>query len=158
LSIGRGRASLGATLFFALLAATLTVAVLVVRARSPDLVLEVTSLTCSFRPGADEGLDQARATFFVREADPHAVVAIVDPAENVVRTLDEDVALAVEEEASYAWDGRTDQGRRAPPGRYRLSVGLPAAERTMIWPERVILGSARVLPDRCEPALLEGDS
>ena len=151
MSVGRARASLGTALFLALFVASLAVAVLVVRARSPDLVLEVTSLTCAFDPGTPQGLDEASATFFVRESDPHATVAIVDSEERVVDVLDDDAALRVDQEASYSWDGRTEDGSRAPSGRYRLSVELPAAGRTMIWPERVILGPAGTLPDRCEP-------
>lgn len=155
MSHARRRVPLGAALFFALLAASLALAVLVVRARSPDLVLEVTSLSCSFAPGADPRLDEARTTFFVRESDPNAIVSIVDSEEDVVRTLDADAALEAGESATYAWDGRTDAGTRAPPGRYRLAVKLPAAGRTMIWPERMILGSAKALPDRCRPELLK---
>lgn len=158
MSVGRGRPSLGAVLFFALLVASIAVAVLVVRARSPDLVLEVRSLTCSFEPRGENGLDGASATFFVREADPHAVVSIVDSEENVVRVLDEDVALRVGEDVSYTWDGRSADGGAAPPGRYRLSVELPAAKRMMVWPERVILGSERALPDRCESEAGEEES
>jgi len=158
LSLGRARANLGAILFFALLVASLAVTVLVVRARSPDLVLEVTSFTCAVEPGAEGGLDRATATFFVRESDPSAVVSIVDSEEEVVRVLDADVALRADEQTSFSWDGLTDGGSPAPPGRYRLSVELPAADRTMIWPERVILGSPRTLPERCQPMSLEGES
>ena len=50
LSARRARVSLGAALFFCLLAATLVAAVLVVRARTPDLVLEVTE-PAGHRPG-----------------------------------------------------------------------------------------------------------
>lgn len=150
MSSGRGRASLGASLFVALLLASLAMAVLVVRARSPDLVLEVKSLTCAFDPGAEGGLEEASITFFVRESDQHASVSIVDSEENPVRVLDPDVALRDGEDASFTWDGRTGAGRAATPGRYRLRVELPDAQRTMVWPERMILGSARVLPDRCE--------
>lgn len=151
MSLGRVRASLGATLFFALLIASLAVSVLVVRARDPDLVLEVESLTCSFDPFAERGLEEASATFFVRESEPNAIVSIVDSDGHVVRVLDADVALRSGEKVSYSWDGRTDRGARAPPGGYRLSVELPEAGRTMVWPERLVLGSAQVLPDRCEP-------
>jgi len=150
LSAGRARPNLGATLFFALLIASLAASVLVVRARDPDLVLEVRTITCSFDPGVGSALDRARATFFVRESDPDAVVSIVDSEEVVVRVLDADASLEAGEEVSYAWDGRTDAGTRAPPGRYRLAVELPDAGRTMIWPERVLLGTAQVAPERCQ--------
>jgi plastocyanin len=127
------RVSLGAALFFALLAATLVTAVLVVRARTPDLVLEVTH-----QPELLAGED-ARITFFVRESDDHARVAIVDSHEDVVRTLDGDVELSAGDEVTYEWDRSTDHGDVAPSGRYRLLVELPSEDREMIWPRRIML-------------------
>jgi hypothetical protein len=125
------RVPLSAALFFALLGAVTVTAVLVVRARTPDLVLEVTH-----QPETLAGAD-ARVTFFVREADGHARVAIVDSHEDVVRTLDDDVALAEDEQVSYLWDRHTDAGGDVPPGRYRLQVELPSEDRVMIWPRRI---------------------
>jgi hypothetical protein len=127
------RVSLGVALFFALLAATLLTAVLVVRARTPDLVLEVTR-----QPETLVGED-ARISFFVRESDEHARVAIVDGEEDVVRTLDEDVGLSSGDEVTYGWDRSTDAGTPAPPGRYRLLVELRSEDREMIWPRRITL-------------------
>ena len=129
------RVSAGAVLFFALLAAALVAAVLVVRARTPDLVLEVTS-----QPSLIVD-DDARITFFVRESDDHARVAIVDLNEDVVRTLDPDVELTEGEEVTYDWDRSTDAGSRAPPGRYRLLVELPSEDREMVWPRRMTLAT-----------------
>ena len=124
---------LGTALFWVFLAASLVTAVLMVRARTPDLVLEVTH-----QPAILTG-DDARISFFVREADGHATVAIVDSHEDVVRTLDEDVSLAEDDEVTYVWDRATDAGSNAPPGRYRLLVELPSEDRKMIWPRRVTL-------------------
>jgi flagellar hook assembly protein FlgD len=134
------RVTLGAALFACLLAATLVTAVLVVRARTPDLVLEVTE------PGRDDeaslavggpGPDEVEITFFVRESDPHALVGIVDSREDLVRTLDPDVDLEEREPVTYVWDGRTDDGDAVPPGRYRVLVELPSENREMIWPRRI---------------------
>jgi hypothetical protein len=127
------RVSAGAALFFALLGITLVMAVLVVRARTPDLMLEVTH-----QPSTLTG-DEARISFFVREGDDHARVAIVDSHEDTVRTLDDDVELEAGEEVSYEWDRSTDAGTEAPPGRYRLEVALPSQDREMIWPRRMTL-------------------
>lgn len=127
----KDRVSLGAALFFALLAVTLVMAVLVVRARTPDLMLEVTRQPST--PG------DARISFFVRESDEHARVAIVDSHEDIVRTLDGDVELDAGEEVSYDWDRSTDAGTPAPPGRYRLEVALPSQDREMVWPRRMTL-------------------
>jgi hypothetical protein len=134
--VSTGRVSLGAALFLCALAATLVTAVLVVRARTPDLVLEVTE------PPADDPAeftppDEVPITFFVREDDGHALVGIVDRHEDLIRTLDADVALAREREVTYTWDGRTDDGGVAEAGRYRLLVELPSEDREMIWPRRI---------------------
>ena len=103
------RVTLGAALFLCLLAATLVAAVLVVRARTPDLVLEVTEpprdRSAQLRVG-DPDAGDVTLTFFVREADPHGLVGIVDSREDIVRTLDSDVALAEREPVTYVWDGR----------------------------------------------------
>ena len=132
------RVRLGTALFFALLVATMTVAVLVVRARSPDLVLEVVrGLPCSLetsRPGPGR---EAEFEFFVRESDPGARVSMVDSGEEEVRTLDASVALRAFERVSYGWDGRNDDGARVPRGRYRLQVTLPVDDREMVWPRRI---------------------
>jgi hypothetical protein len=129
----KDRVSPGAALFFALLALTVVLAVLVVRARTPDLMLEVTH-----QPSTLTG-NEARISFFVREGDEHARVAIVDGHEDTVRTLDSDVELAAGEEITYEWDRSTDAGTPAPPGRYRLEVALPSQDREMIWPRRITL-------------------
>jgi hypothetical protein len=131
------RVPLSAALFFALFAATIVTSVLVVRARTPDLVLEVTQpKKLRFGEVTLTGSD-VRITFFVREADDHARVAIVDSHEDIVRTLDDDADLADGERVTYVWDRATDDGGEAAPGRYRLLVELPSEDRTMIWPRRI---------------------
>ncbi len=137
------RPALGTALFFAVVVATLVTSVLVVRARTPDLVLEVlepgVNQQTGFRPGPSPLPNAVSIEFFVRESDPHAVVAIVDSRENVVRTLDSDVALTEDKPVRYRWDGTTDAGQVAPPGRYRLSVELPSENREMVFPRRFTL-------------------
>jgi hypothetical protein len=150
------RVSVGAALFFVLLVATAAVAVLVVRARTPDLVLEVTKQcpppapadNCSpeFDPLGEARSRRLQIVFFVRESDPHALVRIVDSHEDTVKTLDADVALESHRKVSYLWDGRTDAGGLAPPGRYRLGVDLPGQDRAMIWPRRIFLGDVTGAP------------
>lgn len=133
------RVSAGALLFFALLAATVTVAVLVVRARTPDLVLEVLpgSVPCSIDRDRLEPDGGPEMTFFVRESDDDATVGIVNASEELVRTLGSGVALEADEEVTYEWDGRDDAGKPVPAGRYRLYVALPGEDREMVWPRRI---------------------
>ena len=144
------RISLHTALFFVLLAATLVTAILVVRARTPDLVLEVTEPAANedvvFSPIGGKPPHQVAITLFVRESDPDAFVGIVDRHENLVRTLDSDVELSEEEPVTYIWDGRTDSGDFATAGRYRLRVDLPGADRNMIWPRRFTVVSGPAEP------------
>jgi hypothetical protein len=145
------RLSLGTVLFFCVLAAAVTTAVLVIRARTPDLVLEVThqcppdtkprDCVPLFDPRTADEPHEIEIRFFVRESDGHAFVGIADSHENIVRTLDSDVALTADRSVSYAWDGRTDSGALVPPGRYRLRVDLPSEDREMIWPRRIFIPS-----------------
>lgn len=143
----------GTALFFALIAASLVIAVLVVRARSPDLVLEVTGWTpCSreLSPSLDGKRGRVRVTFFVREADEAARITIVDAREKTVRTLDSELALAAQEEVSFTWDGRTDDGAIAAPGLYRLGVTLPSEDREMVWPRRIGLDVPQQADELCQ--------
>ena len=147
MSKGSRRVPLGATLFFALLAIACALAVFVVRSRSPDLVLEVCAPNpdreLTFSPDATNGARKARLDFFVREPDPAAGVSIVDSQEEIVRTLDESVALDAGEDhrVTYDWNGRNDEGVFVAEGRYRLRVDLPEHDREMIWPKRLVFSS-----------------
>jgi hypothetical protein len=139
-------ASAGATLFFVLLATTLVVAMLVVRARTPDLVLEVTSITP--RELAADRSEEARIGFFVREDDPRAEITIVDSDHRVVRTLAAGAALPAMREVVYRWDGHDDRGHPVREGSYRFRVHLPNRGRDMVWPRRIVVQRQRGERDR----------
>ena len=140
------RLSLGGALFGVLLAASLIAAVLVVRARDPDLALEVTKRACDPEPcvgrtkttfAFDPGRQSALVTVFVREDDPDAFVGIVSEDDEAVRTLDADAELEAGEEVTYRWDGRDDDGSLVVPESYFLRVNLPSRDRDMTWPRRI---------------------
>ncbi len=145
MSIGSRRVPLGAALFFVLLSVACVLAVFIVRSRSPDLVLEVCAPNpdkeLTFSPEATRGPREARLDFFVRESDPAARVLIVNSREEIVRTLDDSVALEAGERVEYDWDGRNDTQSFVPDGRYRLRVDLPDHDREMVWPKRLVFSS-----------------
>jgi hypothetical protein len=131
--------SLGTRLFAAILVASLIATALVVRARTPDLMLEVPKRTKHFNPDGDGRGDYARITYFVRESDPSATVQIVGENLRVARTFLSGEPLRADRRYTLTWDGRRDSGGPAPRGRYRLRVILPSVDRDMVFPRRIEL-------------------
>jgi hypothetical protein len=128
----RASSRYGPPVLIGLLIASLALAVLVYRARTPDLALEVTSFPKTFREG-----ELAEIEFFVRRADEDATVEIVGRDQVVVRTLADSISLSAEERVRCVWDGLDDEGQRAEAGRYRLRVTLPGEGREMVFPKRL---------------------
>ena len=131
-----GRA--GPALLVAILVASLLTGVLVYRARTPDLALEVTRIERLLGEGRKADLP-VEIEFFVRFDEPHALVQIVGKGDEPVRTFAEDVPLADEERISCEWDGIDDDGAPVPPGNYRLRVVLPEQGRDMVFPQRILV-------------------
>jgi hypothetical protein len=123
---------LGAAGLIALLIASLVLGLLVYRARTPDLALEVTNFPSEFRdrPAAEIG-------FFVRFDSDEAKVEIVGRDQVVAKTLAASIALEADEPVNCLWDGRDDEGEKVEPGRYRLRVTLPEEDRVMVFPKRL---------------------
>lgn len=127
---------LGPALVLALLAASLAVAALVYRARTPDLALEVPRIERNLRLGApgEQGIAQIR--FFVRFDEPDATVQMVGAEREPVRTLYTG-ELTQDEEVVCTWDGRDDEGELVTADDYRLRVVLPGQDRDMVYPRRI---------------------
>ncbi len=123
---------LGTLALVALLIISLAFGVFVLRARTPDLALEVTSFPKEL---GDRGLSEF--VFFVRFDEPRAKVEIVGRDQVVTRTLAPSIALSSEEPITCRWDGIDDDGEKAGPGRYRLRVTLPGQDRVMVFPKRL---------------------
>jgi hypothetical protein len=149
---GARRMRLTAALFAVLLAASLVSAALVVRAKTPDLMVEITSLPGqlhnpqtgevakhAFTPDGDGRHDVAHFDLFVRENEPHATVEIVGPFLEPVRTLARDVPLQANHVVHYSWNGDTDGGGPALPDNYRIRVILPSLDRDIVDPRRIAL-------------------
>jgi hypothetical protein len=143
---------LATALFALLLAASLVTAALVVRAKTPDLIVEITGLPRgmqdpvtgekakhAFTPDGDGKHDVAQFDLFVREDEPHATVEIVGAFLEPVRVLASDVPLQANDIVHYSWNGRTDDGDPAPPGNYRIRVLLPTLDRDVVDPRRIDL-------------------
>ena len=118
----------------------MVVAGVVVHARTPKLELQVQHLTTKFAPAWHTKHPRtAGIEFFVRDTDPRAVVQIVGPQRQRVRTLYRG-PLAAYTSVTYHWNGRTDAGKLGSPNeRYRLRVVLPAQDRDMVYPQEIQL-------------------
>lgn len=123
-------------LLAAVLAAATVAAAVALHARGPQLELRVTRLPRGHdhRPVRLSPAHPGVIRFYIAESDPAADVEIVGPGQRTVRTLASGVPLPAHRRIQYAWDGRTDGGRPAPPGVYRLRVELPSRDRDMVWP------------------------
>jgi hypothetical protein len=134
----RGSAAiLGPALFIVLFAAVLVATALVVRAKTPDLIVEVTHLPKQFTPNGDGRHDVAAIRFFVRDDQSAAKVSIVGHDLEPIRTLDPSATLGKDRPVTYRWNGRMNDGARAPLGRYRLRVELTDPDRDVVFPRRV---------------------
>ena len=117
----------------------MVVAGVVVHARTPKLELEVQKLTPRFSPSGATKHRTATIEFFVRDSDPQAVVQIVGPQRQRIRTLYRG-PLVANRSVTYHWNGHTDAGRLASPDeKYRLRVALPAQDRDMVYPQEIKL-------------------
>lgn len=117
----------------------MVVAGVVVHARTPKLELEVQRLTTKFSPSGATKHRTATIQFFVRDTDPNAVVQIVGPRRQRIRTLYRG-RLVADRSVTYHWDGRTNAGKLASPDqKYRLRVSLPSQDRDMVYPQQIEL-------------------
>ena len=123
---------LGAAGLIAILVATLVLGLIVYRARTPDLALEVTSFPREFAERS-----AVEIAFFVRFDSEDATVEMVGRDQVVARTLAADLALEAEQGVTCAWDGLDDGGDPVEPGRYRLRVAIPEEDREMVFPTRL---------------------
>jgi len=111
----------------------LVAGILVYRARTPDLALEVVG----FERTLDAERPTAEIVFFVRFSEPEARVELVGRDQVLARTLASSLPLTEGQRIRCVWDGLDDEGEKVEPGRYRLRVTLPGEDREMVFPRRL---------------------
>jgi flagellar hook assembly protein FlgD len=89
---------------------------------SPPVVGEI-HVFPFFSPNGDGRFDKDRLTFQPKETDD-ITVAVLDSSGDEVRQLLSSRHVHAGELVRLLWDGRTDDGRRAPDGRYRYRITL----------------------------------
>ena len=119
----RTKASRGALAFFAILAVGTAGAFVVTQAlKRSEPVVERVFFAKYLSPNGDGFKDRVTVRFDLPKGDT-TTVSIVDDDGHEIRKLADDKRLA-KGTHSYVWDGRDDDGERAPDGDYHLRVLL----------------------------------
>jgi hypothetical protein len=104
----------------------------------------------AFTPNGDCVFDRGRIRFRVTRSD-RGNVEIVTPNGQLVRRIASDRFLKRYRFVTFHWDGRTNAGERAAPGRYKLRVVLLGEDRTLRPGGALLLHAApRRSPSACE--------
>ncbi len=126
----------GSALLILLLALSVGAFALTRVLRSSDDVVNTVVLAAAPKPGG-----KATIRFTTTQTDSQGAVYIIDSHEETVRTLRAPGTLAAGPH-TLRWDGRTDAGTAAPPGRYGLRVVLGADGRDIVPPGSITIGPA----------------
>jgi FlgD Ig-like domain len=121
---------LARVVFALLVAATFGAFFVSQRLKNAESVAEYTHLRRYFSPNGDGSRDRDRITFKVKQAD-RVTVTIVDRDGDRVRRLATGLEARPERPVTVVWDGKTDDGVRAPDGLYRMQLGLRRSGRSV---------------------------
>ena len=125
--------TLARVVFALLVAATFGAFFVSQKLKNAESVAEYTKLRHYFSPNGDGVRDRDRISFKVEKAD-RLTITVVNLDGDRVRRLATGVDARPERPVTVVWDGRSDDGIRAPDGRYRLQVGLRRTGRTVTIP------------------------
>jgi len=116
--------------FVLLVAATFAAFFVAQRLKSAPQVASVHKMRRHFSPNGDGRRDVSRIEVRVRE-DDDVTIAILDEGGTEVRRLADTVPAIARRAVTVRWNGRTDEGARAPEGLYRVRVSLRRAGRAV---------------------------
>ena len=120
---------LAAGVFAALVVATFGAFFVAQRLKNSPSVVQRFRLDPVLSPNRDGRKDRAYVTFRLKRADD-VTVSIVSTGGDVVRQL-ASRHIAAYTPVRFAWDGRTDDGGRAPDGTYRVRITLRTEGRSI---------------------------
>ena len=103
----------------------------------------------AFTPNGDCVNEYGRIRFRITKSD-HANVQIVDPDGRLVRVLARDRFLKRYRFFVFHWDGREDDGSKAPPGRYKLRLVLLGEDRNLTPGGRLRLHVTKRRANACQ--------
>ncbi|MBI5106428.1 MAG: hypothetical protein HZB46_15830 [Solirubrobacterales bacterium] len=130
---------LAAALFGVLVAATFAAFFVAQRIKDEPSVIQGVRFRGSFSPNEDGRADRVRFALRLKESD-RVTLGVVDADGDTVRTLVEDrraKAYEVIGLPGIPWDGRDDDGRVVPDGRYKLRITLRDQGRSVVYPRSV---------------------
>ncbi len=139
--------------FALLVAATLGAFFVTQRLKTTDPVVIGVRTLGFFSPVSDGPQRSTYASFFLQR-DDDVTVTVMDAAGDVVRTLADGRTVPARTRVAFRWDGRTQDGRRAPDGTYFFRVGLARQGRslTLPFPQALDTRPPRPVVVRVEPA------
>jgi hypothetical protein len=114
---------LAAGAFAVLVVATFGAFFLAQRLKNAPPVLSEIGVDPFFSPNRDGRFDRAHLGFKLKETDDVSV-AVLDSAGDEVRELLASRHVRAGEKVRLKWDGRNDESRRVPDGRYRYRITL----------------------------------
>ena len=139
---------LAGVLLTAVVLAALGSLALIQEARQRGEVLDLVEATDTFSPDADE---RARIEWRQRQSSDDATVRIIDRAGIPVRTLLDGGSLEGDDSIQvFHWNGRNDDGDRAPPGLYRIEIVLRDQGREIV-PEQSAIRLRRFSVQEASP-------
>ena len=130
--------------FLALVAATFGAFFVAQRLKGSPPVVEVRGVRW-FSPNGDGRKDRTDLTVRMRESDV-LTADLVDAAGTPVRRLATERSVGPGRALRLRWDGRTDDGRVAPDGPYRVRASLARQGRSVVAPRLINLDTAPPRP------------
>jgi flagellar hook assembly protein FlgD len=122
---------LAAGVFAVLVIATFGAFFVAQRLKNAPPVLSRLTVFPFFSPNGDGRFDVARVSFKVKKTDDVSV-AVLNASGDEVRELMSSRRVSSSELVRLKWDGRTDDGARAPDGRYRYRITLQHEGRSVV--------------------------
>jgi flagellar hook assembly protein FlgD len=136
---------LAAGVFAVLVVATFGAFFLAQRLKNAPPVLSEIHVFPFFSPNGDGRFDKVRLTFKLKKTDDVSV-AILNSSGDEVRELLGSRHAHAGQLVRLLWDGRTDDGRRAPDGRYRYRITLVHQGRSVKLATSVLLDTTPPKP------------
>jgi hypothetical protein len=133
------------TIFALLVCATFAAFFVTPRLKRAPLVVRQLTVFDRFSPNGDGRADAASIRFRLDRADD-VTVQVIDSEGSVARTLARDRRLPGKRPLQFYWDGRTNQGRIAPDGTYRVRVGLRNQARSVVLRRKVTVDNTPPRP------------